>query len=89
MSATGRWAWAGALTGALAGVVMLAPARWAAWAAVQASEGRVVLGDASGTVWAGQARITLTGGPGSRDALTLPAATTTPGVVLVSKKYRG
>lgn len=72
MSATGRWAWAGALTGALAGVVMLAPARWAAWAAVQASEGRVVLGDASGTVWAGQARVTLTGGPGSRDALTLP-----------------
>jgi general secretion pathway protein N len=50
----------------------LAPARWAAWAALQASEGRVVLGDASGTVWAGQARITLTGGPGSRDALTLP-----------------
>lgn len=72
MNASGRWAWAGALTGALAGVVALAPARWAAWAALQASEGRVVLGDASGTVWSGQARITLTGGPGSRDALTLP-----------------
>ena len=72
MSSTGRWAWAGALTGALAGVVALAPARWAAWAAVQFSEGRIVLGDASGTVWSGQARITLTGGPGSRDALTLP-----------------
>ena len=72
MTAAGRWAWAGALTGALVGVLVLAPARWAAWAALQASEGRVVLGDASGTVWAGQARITLTGGPGSRDALTLP-----------------
>lgn len=72
MTAAGRWAWAGALTGALVGVLLLAPARWAAWAALQASEGRVVLGDASGTVWAGQARITLTGGPGSRDALTLP-----------------
>ena len=72
MTVAGRWAWAGALTGALVGVLVLAPARWAAWAALQASEGRVVLGDASGTVWAGQARITLTGGPGSRDALTLP-----------------
>ena len=72
MTAAGRWAWAGALTGALVGVLVLAPARWAAWAAQQASEGRVVLGDASGTVWAGQARVTLTGGPGSRDALTLP-----------------
>ena len=72
MSTTGGWAWAGALTGALAGVVALAPAQWAAWAAAQASEGRVVLSDASGTVWAGRARVTLTGGPGSRDALTLP-----------------
>ena len=72
MTPAGRWAWAGVVTGLLAGTVALAPARWAAWAAHQASDGRVVLGDATGSVWAGQARITLTGGPGSRDAMTLP-----------------
>ena len=67
-----RWALAGALLGALGATVAFAPARWAAWALLQASQGRVVLGQAQGTVWSGQARITLTGGPGSRDALTLP-----------------
>jgi general secretion pathway protein N len=67
-----RWAVAGALVGALGATVAFAPARWAAWALLQASQGRVVLGQAQGTVWSGQARITLTGGPGSRDALTLP-----------------
>lgn len=67
-----RWAAAGAMLGALAAVVAFAPARWAAWALLQASDGRIVLGQAQGSVWSGQARITLTGGPGSRDALTLP-----------------
>lgn len=67
-----RWGWAGAMLGAAASLAAFAPARWAAWALVQASEGRVVLGHAQGTLWSGRARITLTGGPGSRDALTLP-----------------
>jgi len=72
MTGAGRWAWAGAVAGVLGGVIALAPAHWASWAVLQVSDGRVVLGEARGSVWAGQARITLTGGPGSRDALTLP-----------------
>jgi general secretion pathway protein N len=67
-----RWAWGGAVLGAAAALAAFAPARWAAWALVQASEGRVVLGHAQGTLWSGRARVTLTGGPGSRDALTVP-----------------
>ncbi len=72
MTPAARWAWGGAVLGAAAALAAFAPARWAAWALVQASEGRVVLGHAQGTLWSGRARITLTGGPGSRDALTLP-----------------
>lgn len=72
MTAATRWALTGALLGALGAVVVFAPARWVAWALMQASQGRVVLDHTQGTVWSGQARVTLTGGPGSRDALTLP-----------------
>ena len=72
MTAATRWALTGALLGALAAAVVFAPARWVAWALLQASQGRVVLGHAQGTVWSGHAQVTLTGGPGSRDALTLP-----------------
>ena len=72
MTAATRWALAGALLGALVATVVFAPARWVAWALLQASQGRVVLGHAQGTVWSGHGRLTLTGGPGSRDALTLP-----------------
>ena len=72
MTPAARWALGGTLAGAVLGMVAFAPARWAAWAVMQASEGRVVLGQAQGTVWSGRARVTLTGGPGSRDALTLP-----------------
>ena len=72
MTPATRWALTGALLGALAAAVVFAPARWVAWALLQASQGRVVLGHAQGTVWSGHAQVTLTGGPGSRDALTLP-----------------
>jgi general secretion pathway protein N len=72
MTPATRWACAGALLGAVGAVTAFAPARWAAWALLQASQGRLVLSQAQGTVWSGQARITLTGGPGSRDALSLP-----------------
>ncbi|MCE2691269.1 MAG: type II secretion system protein N [Rubrivivax sp.] len=72
MTPATRWAFTGALLGALAAAVVFAPARWVAWALLQTSQGRVVLGHAQGTVWSGHAQVTLTGGPGSRDALTLP-----------------
>ena len=38
----------------------------------RASDGRVLLDDASGTVWNGSARLLLTGGTGSNDVAALP-----------------
>ncbi len=67
-----RWAVGGALLGALIAGLLWAPARWLAWAVAQASHDRVQWSDARGTVWQGSAQLTLSGGPGSRDAQTLP-----------------
>jgi general secretion pathway protein N len=65
----GRW---GAVLGALAGIVMFAPAAWLAQAVAQATSGRFLLAEAEGTIWSGSAVAVLTGGPGSRDARALP-----------------
>lgn len=67
-----RWALWGAAVGALAALVAFAPAVWLARAVDTATGGRLLLADARGTVWAGSAVVTLTGGPDSRDARTLP-----------------
>ena len=67
-----RWAVAGAIIGTLAGVVLFAPASWLASAVASATGGRLVLGDARGTVWSGSAVAVLAGGPDSRDASALP-----------------
>ena len=66
------WALAGAMTGLLLILLFQAPARWLTSALQEASQGRLVFQDARGTVWNGSARLTLTGGAGSRDAATLP-----------------
>lgn len=67
-----RWAGTGALLGALLGLLLFAPASWLArWVAEQ-SAGRVVLADARGTLWSGNALAVLSGGPESRDASALP-----------------
>ena len=68
------WGWAvsGALTGLFLLVLFQAPARWLTATLQQASGGRLVFQDARGTVWSGSAKVTLTGGAGSRDAATLP-----------------
>lgn len=68
-----RWAMVGALAGLLLALVLFTPARWLAAAVTRASEGRVVLDTARGTVWNGSARLVLAGGPGSRDAAALPS----------------
>ena len=69
------WAWAGA--GLMAGVVLalllFAPARWLASAVTWATEGRVVMQAARGTMWRGSAQWVLAGGSGSRDAVALPS----------------
>ncbi len=67
-----RWAVGGAVFGALVATVLYAPASWLAALVARASGERVILAQAQGTVWSGQAVIVLTGGPGSRDAAALP-----------------
>lgn len=69
--------WRGAVLGACVGVLLAllwgAPARWLAAGVGWATQERVQLRDARGTVWTGSAALTLTGGPGSRDARSLPS----------------
>lgn len=67
-----RWGWWGAGVGAMLGLIAYAPAPWLAKAVVSASDGRLLLADAKGTIWRGDAVAVLTGGPGSRDARALP-----------------
>jgi general secretion pathway protein N len=67
-----RWAVAGAIVGILVGVVAFAPASWLASAIASATNQRLVLADARGTIWSGSAVAVLAGGPDSRDASYLP-----------------
>lgn len=67
-----RWAWAGAALGVAVAVAGFAPAAWLAAGVASATEQRLLLADARGTVWSGSAVAVLTGGPGSRDASALP-----------------
>lgn len=67
-----RWALGGALLGGLVGLVVHAPARWLAQGLAQSSGEHLLLADASGSVWNGSGVLVLQGGPGSRDAASLP-----------------
>jgi general secretion pathway protein N len=67
-----RWAVGGIVVGALLGATAFAPAAWLARGLAGATQQRVLLADARGTVWSGSAVAVLTGGPGSRDAASLP-----------------
>ena len=66
------WAWAGCLVGLLGAALLFAPARWLAAGVERATDGRLQLRDARGTVWTGSAELALTGGPGSADTASLP-----------------
>jgi len=68
------WGWAagGAVLGLLLGLVLFAPASWLASTVERLSGQHVLLSEPRGTVWAGSARVILTGGPGSTDAAALP-----------------
>jgi general secretion pathway protein N len=70
--AAARWGWAGLLCGALAGLVVFAPAAWLAEAVAQGTNQRLLLTDARGTVWNGSAVPVLSGGGDSRSAAMLP-----------------
>jgi len=67
-----RWAVWGAAAGVATALVVFAPATWLAHAMTRATEGRVLLADARGSVWSGSAVAVLQGGPGSLDASALP-----------------
>lgn len=69
------WAWAsaGLTAGAALALLLFAPARWLANAVAWATEGRVVMQAARGTVWRGSAQWMLAGGQGSRNAVALPS----------------
>jgi general secretion pathway protein N len=70
--ATLRWAIAGAIVGAFVGVIAFAPAALLTDAVASATNQRLRLADARGTLWSGSAVPILTGGAGSRDASGLP-----------------
>ncbi len=69
--------WGRALLGGLSGLVLalvfFAPASWLSVALAAASEQRLQLVEARGTVWNGSARLMLAGGVGSRDRAELPS----------------
>ena len=67
-----RWAVLGSLLGLVVATVLFAPSAWLGTAVALSSQGRVVLNEASGTVWNGSGQLVLSGGAGSRDATTLP-----------------
>ena len=67
-----RWAAAGVALGVLAALVAFAPAAWLAGAVASATQQRLLLSDARGTIWSGSAVAVLSGGAGSRDASSLP-----------------
>nr|MBP8270922.1 hypothetical protein [Sphaerotilus sp.] len=70
--ASRRWAVAGAIVGALTALIAFAPAHWLAQAVASATQQRVLLANAQGTVWSGDAVLILGAGAGSRDARALP-----------------
>ena len=67
-----RWAVAGVVIGTLLALIAFAPAVWLARAVASATDQRLLLADARGTVWSGSAVLMLTGGRDSRDASALP-----------------
>ncbi len=71
-----RWAVAGVVLGWMFSMMVFAPARWLTFWVDRASLGQVLLQAPQGTLWAGSARVTLTGGRGSLDTSTLPGRLT-------------
>ena len=58
-----RWAWLGVGVGLVWGLVSQAPAQWLAHAVADATQQRVLLQDAQGTLWQGSAQAVLSAGP--------------------------
>jgi len=69
-----RWAIAGVLVGAIAALMLFAPARWLAAGLSQATQGRLVLVNPRGTVWNGNASVVFSSGAAGAVAVSLPGA---------------
>ena len=67
-----RWAGWGAALGLLLACVLWAPARWLASGVAQATHGMVQLRQARGTIWSGDAVLTLTPGDSGHESRSLP-----------------
>lgn len=67
-----RWGLWGAVLGVAIGAVLQAPAQWLADGLHRATDARLLLAEARGSLWNGSAVLVLTGGAGSRDAAALP-----------------
>ena len=67
-----RWAWLGGAAGVVLATVVWAPARWLASAVAQASHGQLQLRQPHGTVWAGDAVLTLAPDRTGTDVRQLP-----------------
>jgi general secretion pathway protein N len=63
---------AGIVIGLLTATALLAPARWLGAAIAHATQGRVLIAEATGTVWHGSGQLVLTGGADSHDRAALP-----------------
>lgn len=66
------WAFAGGLLGLLTVLLVNAPARWLTKAVALGTHQMVQLRNPEGTLWAGSARLVLTGGEGSQGSVALP-----------------
>jgi general secretion pathway protein N len=69
----GRWALAGCLVGGALSLLLNIPAVWVSQAVSRATQGRVLLLEAQGTLWQGSAHLVLSAGPGSSGAQALPS----------------
>jgi len=67
-----RWGWLGALAGVAFGLLVFAPASWLAGLLATGTDRHLLALQPRGTIWNGSARIVLSGGASSRDALVLP-----------------
>jgi general secretion pathway protein N len=67
------WAMAGVLLGGLLSLVLNLPAAWLSSAVSRATQGRLLLVEAQGSVWDGSAQLVLSAGPGSSQEKALPS----------------
>ena len=71
-----RWLLLALLLGGVLAALVFPPAAWLAQLVASATSQRVLLADAQGTVWQGDAVLVLGGGDGSRAAVALPGRLT-------------